>query len=139
MNHKTEIMKRSLLFTISFAMVVLSYSCKSKNAGKTIIGKWVFEKIQTDPSITVTDDNKNIGDISATFKEDGSFISIMKNFDQDVTLGRGTYQIINGNTELVTNDVVTHAIDTVKILELTDKTMKIASRQHDTIYLKKVK
>lgn len=104
-------MKSNAPFMVIICTMVL-FSCKTQSNEKLIIGNWTAD------NIIVTFDKKGI----ITSKLEGRDSSESRPF-----------QLIKNGEYIVTQNKNSISPDTVKIVELTDKLLKIATPQKDTI------
>jgi hypothetical protein len=133
-------MKQVIPFTIFISATIFLFSCSTKSKTNLITGKWAFDKIEkmgTPDSANADEMNKNSEGIMATFRDNGTFISIKPKDGYNDTLGNGSYEISEGKF-LITHDSRTINTDTVEIIELSSKILKVQTLKKDILILKKV-
>jgi uncharacterized protein (TIGR03066 family) len=134
-------MKQIISFTIFVSAAICFFSCDTKSKHKLIVGKWAFEKGEnknkTDKDIN--DRNERSEGVIATFYDDGTFISIRQKDDYTDTLSKGIYELAGEGKFLVTHEKDKSKNDSVEVIELTDKILKVHSpEEKDTIILKRI-
>ena len=82
--------------------------------------------------------DKTAAGIVAAFEDNGSFISIKTKDGYNDTLGNGNYEITSDDKFLVTHDIRTNNTDSVEIIELSSKILKVKTSKKDVLILKKV-
>ena len=134
-------MKQVILFTNLIGATIFLYSCGTKSKTNLITGKWAFDKIEkmSNPDSANADEmNKNSEGIIATFRDNGSFISIKTKNGYNDTLGNGSYELTSDEKFIVTHDNRTNNTDSVEIIELSSKILKVQTSKKDILILKKV-
>ena len=110
----------ALLITVAFI-----FSCNSSSKEDLMIGTWTFDKKEND--------NKKV-----TFNKDKTCVSTTVDEGKTDTIATFQYNLINGGKTLITVDPTgDRKTDTVEIIELTAKLLKIKTPTGDTVALKK--
>jgi hypothetical protein len=133
-------MKKIIPFTILIPAAIFLFSCNNKSKDKLIVGKWAFEKMES-RSRTAEDINtmsKNTAGLVATFNENGTFNSIKPKDGYNDTLAAGTYELADKGKFIVTHEHGQTHPDSVEIIELTAKILKVQTSGRDTLVLKKI-
>jgi hypothetical protein len=134
-------MKHALPFTIVISTSIFIFSCGTKSKTNLITGKWAFDKIEKMgnlDSASADEMRKNSEGIIATFRDNGSFISIRTKNGYSDTLGNGGYEMTSDEKFIVTHDNRTNNTDSVEIIELSSKILKVQTSKKDILILKKV-
>ena len=134
-------MKQVVSFTILISATTFLFSCDTKSKNKLITGKWAFDKTEKmdKPDSTNADEmSKNSEGIIATFRDNGTFISIKTKDGYSDTLGNGSYEVTSDEKFIVTHDNRTSNTDSVEIIELSSKILKVKTSKKDILVLKKV-
>ena len=134
-------MKHVLPFTIVISATIFIFSCGTKSKTNLITGKWAFDKIEKMDnldSVSANDMRKNSEGIVATFNDNGTFISIRTKNGYSDTLGNGSYEMTSDEKFIVTHDNRTNNTDSVEIIELSSKILKVKTSKKDILILKKV-
>ncbi|HKB45380.1 MAG TPA: hypothetical protein VKC90_13360 [Chitinophagaceae bacterium] len=134
-------MKQVIRFTILISTIIFLFSCGTKSKTNLVTGKWAFDKIEkmSNPDSANADEmNKNSEGIIATFRDDGTFISIRTKDGYSDTLGNGSYEVTSDEKFIVTHDNRTSNTDSVEIIELSSKILKVKTSKKDILILKKV-
>ncbi len=134
-------MKQVIRFTILISTIIFLFSCGTKSKTNLVTGKWAFDKIEkmSNPdSVNADEMNKNSEGIIATFRDDGTFISIRTKDGYSDTLGNGSYEVTSDEKLIVTHDNRTSNTDSVEIIELSSKILKVKTSKKDILILKKV-
>jgi hypothetical protein len=134
-------MKQIIPFTIFICATIFIFSCGTKSRSNLITGKWAFDKIEkmsTSDSVNANEMNKNSEGIIATFRDNGTFISIRTKDGYSDTLGNGSYEVTSDEKFIVTHDNKTSNTDSVEIIELSSKILKVQTSKKDILILKKI-
>jgi hypothetical protein len=134
-------MKEIRTILIFIALTITFFSCSTKSKNDLIIGKWTFDKIEKvgKTSMENADEmKKNSEGLIATFNDNGTFISIKTQGEYKDTLGNGSYEITKDGKFIVTHDTGTRNTDTVEIIELNAKILKVQTSNKDVLVLKKI-
>ncbi len=132
-------MKSSPAIAIITSLIFCFYSCSQTKEG-TIVGKWQFDRTEkygpdTDQLEAKNTIEQNRG-VTAVFGKDGSYYTIRQTGDASDTIQKGKYEISKDGKQVITSHP--YGADTVRLLELTSKLMRLETPQKDTVLLKKI-
>lgn len=132
-------MKSFPAIAIISALIFCFFSCNQSKEG-TIVGKWQFDRTEqygpdTDQREAKNTIEQNRG-VTAVFGKDGSYYTIRQTGDVSDTIQRGKYEISKDGNHVITFHP--YGADTVRLLELTSKLMRLETPQKDTVLLKKI-
>ena len=128
-------------FIIPISGGILLFACNHKSKTNPIVGKWQFEKAENKDKTEkdVYDINKRSEGVVATFYDDRTFVSIKKRDNYTDTLAKGTYEMSQDGKFLLTQEPDKSEPDTVKIIEVTDKILKVhPPGEKDILILKRI-
>jgi hypothetical protein len=129
---------------LSFAIfgLICLLSCGNKSRTDLILGKWQFDSMEEKdgnhgPQEREQLQERNKG-VTAEFLKDGRFISTKENSGQSEARDEGTYKLLDGGKYIVTKMSASDREDTVRVIDVNEKTMKVETPDKDIITLKKI-
>ena len=132
-------MKKIIASSIFLISLFCLLSCNNKSKDKLIVGKWSYDKFEKGPKTKEDDalriETNNKGRM-VMFDADKKYISFGSQGDTTET---GSYELGGeGKFMVMLRNGSTKAGDTIKVVELTDKTFKIQSPKDDVVSFKRV-
>ena len=132
-------MKKIVTASILLISLYCLISCTNKSKDKLIVGKWSYEKFEAGPKTpeegAIRIETNNKGRL-VVFDSDKKYVSLGSQGDTTET---GSYELTGeGKFMVMLRNGSTKAGDTIKVVELTDKTFKIQSPKDDVVTFKRV-
>jgi hypothetical protein len=134
--NQNKIIVSALLVLCSWGL----FACKAKTPKENIIGDWSYVKTEKTGSPQSEDekdmDRKNQG-LVATFRKNGSFVSVRPGEGKTDTTGIGDYKVSDDGKLLITMEVGARHPDTLPIIQLDSKMLKINIEDSEMLIFKR--